>query len=421
MVKIIKKLFTHQTPNIERLVYFKKMIFFLFTIKRRIEQILMYPFVLYGKYKVPAEMSLMEFDLFFFFPGYAIGGAEIVNSDIVACFPDKKIGIFFTKKSENNQMLSHFTFPNTFLFDISKWTDNKKKYWQSFIWRGICSSLINSQSTTPVVFNGQCNFAYKLSPWIKKNIRQVELIHMCVRPFNLITIPFVQFYHARIMITKDVMAKFKKLYKKFGVPDKYAARIQLINNKIDLPLVKPTTKLKTGVLKIFYAGRGGPQKRIGLIVKIATHLIEINAPLEFHFAGDFRNELPSNLPSSIIYHGILSRNEMKRFLDDKDILIMTSLFEGFPLIIMEAMSKGIVPVTTAVDGIVDHIISGYNGLLINEENEEKIVEKGIKKIQTLYKDTTLLKQLSQSAIDYAYNNFNSRTFEKNYRKVILSE
>ena len=74
-------------------------------------------------------------------------------------------------------------------------------------------------------------------------------------------------------------------------------------------------------------------------------------------------------------------------ITDKDILLMTSLFEGFPLIIMEAMSKGVVPITTAVDGICDHITSGYNGLLINEIDEEKIVEEGVRKINQLYRSS----------------------------------
>jgi L-malate glycosyltransferase len=380
------------------------MLFFLFTIKRWVEQALMYPFIVYGKYKVPVEISSKNFDLFFFIPTYAIGGAEIVNADIISCFPDKKICIFFTKKSENDKMLPYFRLANTELHDISEWTDNKKKYWQSFIWRGKCSKLINSQSLKPVVFNGQCNFGYKLSPWINQKIRQVELIHMCVAPFNLITIPFVRFYQVRIMITKSVLAEFKKLYEKLGVPVGYAARIRLINNKIDLPEQKPGTQIKTGVLKLFYAGRGGPQKRIGLIIKIGIQLLQKRNPVEFHFAGDFRRELPEALSPGMIYH---------------DILLMTSLFEGFPLIIMEAMSKGVVPVTTAVDGICDHITSGYNGLLINENDEAKIVEEGVKKIEQLCEDRILLKNLSQNAINYAYDNFDPAHFEKNYREVLL--
>ena len=396
------------------------MIFFLLTIKRRIEQAFMYPFVLYGMYKVPVEMRSTEFDIFFFFPGYAIGGAEIVNTNIVSCFPDKKICIFFTKKSENDKMLPLFKLPNSVLYDISKWTDNKKKYWQSFIWRGICATLINSQSKTPVVFNGQCNFAYKVSPWLKKIIRQVELIHMCVKPFNLITIPFIKFYQARVMITKNVVEEFTKLYKKLGIPHKYANRIHLINNRINLLPDKPKAQLKTGLLKIFYAGRGGPQKRIDLIIKIAMQLIELNPSVEFHLAGDFKNELPEILPSAIIYHGVLSRNEMKNFIADKDILVMASLFEGFPLIIMESMSIGIVPVTTAVDGITDHITSGFNGLLIEETDKTKIVEEGVRFIGQLCTDRHFLKQLSQNAVDYAYDHFNEKTFEKKYRNIILN-
>lgn len=397
------------------------MLFFLFTVKRWVEQALMYPFIVYGKNRLPEKMPSKEFDVIFFIPTYAMGGAEIVNADILSCFPDKKVCIFFTKKSENDAMFSHFKLPNTELHDISKWTDNKKKYWQSFIWRGRCSKLINSQSINAVVFNGQCNFAYKLAPWINKNIRQVELIHMCVSPFNYITIPFVKFYAVRIMITANVISEFKKLYKRLGVPDKYADRIRLINNKIDLPAQRTIPTLNMGDLRIFYAGRGGPQKRINLLVEIATIVLQTKKQLEFHFAGDFRNELPKTLIPGINYHGVLNRNEMKDFITDKDILLMTSLFEGFPLIIMEAMSKGVVPITTAVDGICDHITSGYNGLLINEIDEEKIVEEGVRKINQLYEDRLALKNLSQHAIDYAYDNFDPVTFKKNYRNAFLNE
>ena len=175
------------------------------------------------------------------------------------------------------------------------------------------------------------------------------------------------------------------------------------------------------IIHIFYAGRGGYQKRIDLIVKIAQGLIEFNAPVEFHFAGDYRKELPGTLPPEIIYHGILDREEMNDFITGKDVLLMTSVFEGFPLIIMESMSRGVVPVTTAVDGICDHITSSYNGLLIEENDETRIVEEGARIINRLCRDRTLLMTLSQNAIDYAFENFNAASFTKNYREILLTE
>ena len=52
------------------------------------------------------------------------------------------------------------------------------------------------------------------------------------------------------------------------------------------------------------------------------------------------------------------------------------------------MSRGVVPVTTAVDGIVNHITNGYNGLLIYEKGD-KIVNEGVKQIEQLCNNRVL--------------------------------
>ena len=61
----------------------------------------MFPFVLAGKILGRIYPLDEEFDVFFFFPGYAIGGAERVNSEIIKTVEDKRVIIFFTKKSPN--------------------------------------------------------------------------------------------------------------------------------------------------------------------------------------------------------------------------------------------------------------------------------------------------------------------------------
>lgn len=150
----------------------------LFTIKRYIEQIIMYPFVLLGKIIATLYPLNDEYDVFLFFPGYAIGGAERVNAEIVKALADKKVIIFFTKNSPNDGMKHFFQLPHVTLKEINKWTDNKWIYWGNLLYRGICSQYINKQKSTPTVFIGQCNFAYKLTPHIKRSIKITELIHM---------------------------------------------------------------------------------------------------------------------------------------------------------------------------------------------------------------------------------------------------
>src|SRR5436190_6526569 len=144
-------------------------------LKRKIEELLMFPFVLYGKTKAKGNPLGMEYDLFFFFPGYAMGGAERVNLDIVKSFPDKKKVIFFTRKSKDDALYKDFRENSDSVVEIDKWTDNKRKYWDSFVYRGVCAQYINAQKKKPVVFNGQCNFGYKLFPHLKKAIKKIEL------------------------------------------------------------------------------------------------------------------------------------------------------------------------------------------------------------------------------------------------------
>ena len=109
--------------------------------------------------------------------------------------------IFFTKKSESNSFLKYFTASGCTIKDISKWTDNKWVYFFNLIYRGIVTGYINRQKLKPVVFNGQCNFGYKVTPWIDKDIRQIELIHS-FNSFSYIRAPFLPFISTTVMISK---------------------------------------------------------------------------------------------------------------------------------------------------------------------------------------------------------------------------
>src|SRR5688572_12389615 len=167
----------------------------LILLKRVIESIIMFPLIILGRiWALLKPMKEGGFDIVFFFPFYQVGGAEKVHSDIIQQFPDKKIMIWFTRKSVNQAFLHAFSGPNVTIKDISKYTDNKWLYFLNIFYRGMISSYINGQPVAPVVFNGQCNFGYKISPHIKKTIRQIELIHSFCS-FSYIRIPFIRFYH----------------------------------------------------------------------------------------------------------------------------------------------------------------------------------------------------------------------------------
>ena len=82
------------------------------------------------------------------------------------------------------------------------------------------------------------------------------------------------------------------------------------------------------------------------------------------------------------------------------ILCMTSIFEGFPLTLPEAMSNGVIPIAfnsfAAISDIIDH---KNNGILINPFNTRIYTENLIKLIE----QPTYRKQLAKNATLKAQN------------------
>src|SRR5688572_24051542 len=130
----------------------------LLLIKRLLEDICMYPLILFGRLLARVKPLPKEYDTFYFFPFYHTGGAEKVHALIAKATGSENCIIYFTRKSHNKGFLELFEDSGCTIKDISNFTDNKWLYFNNIIFRGIISGYINSQQNLPLIFNGQCNF-----------------------------------------------------------------------------------------------------------------------------------------------------------------------------------------------------------------------------------------------------------------------
>ena len=83
-----------------------------------------------------------------------------------------------------------------------------------------------------------------------------------------------------------------------------------------------------------------------------------------------------------------SREELSRIMAGTDIFLMSSILEGQPLGVVEAMAYGCPIVTTAVGGIPELIQDGVNGLLCPPEDPQCLAEK----IKLMLDDDPALRQ-----------------------------
>src|SRR5258705_7699576 len=256
----------------------------LLLIKRMIEDIFIFPFIITGRLLALMRPLKKEYRVFFFFPFYHTGGAEKVHAQLANATGGNDCIIYFTKRSADDRFFNDFRKSGCKIKDISKFTDNKWLYFLNLFYRGIITGYINRQRQKPIIFNGQCNFGYKISPWIRKAVTQIELIHS-FNTFSLIRIPFLPFISKTVMISRKRIEDHKEQYKRYKIPASFAGRIQYIPNAITLPQhVSP--KSDNG-LTVLYVGRGTAEKRVEIIAEIAHELRSDNtAFIKFEMLGD---------------------------------------------------------------------------------------------------------------------------------------
>jgi glycosyltransferase involved in cell wall biosynthesis len=198
----------------------------------------------------------------------------------------------------------------------------------NLIYRGIITGYINKQKQQPVVFNGQCNFAYKISPWIKRQIRQFELIHS-LNSFSYIRIPFIPFITKTVMISRQRIEDHKKLYERFQIPLEIAEE-NYLHLKCHSDSSISNTRAVLFTFKILYSGRPGPEKRIHLITEMATELNKEQKDIQFEMIGDISSLVnASDFPFIKFYGNINDNEEINSIYSNAHLLLITSNTEGF--------------------------------------------------------------------------------------------
>ena len=379
-----------------------------------IEQALIWPIVtvgkLWGKIIPPAK----KYDCFLFFPSADIGGAPRVNIDITNCISEKKCLIIFSKKPKNNGFIEDFRKTGADILDLSAYIDNKWFHYVNIFYRGVLASWIN-KSNNPLVLGGEGLYFYKVIPWIKIQCYTVEISHLDTwLPYN---IGLINEIDMRVQSTAFLKRVIEQQYIQNNIEKIYFENLLFIENAIDLPELIPTAN---DHLQVVFIGRGSPQKRVHLVAGIAAAAHEKNLPVQFSFVGDVSNEVDSgNYPFCKFYGNISNQHQMEDIYRQSDVLILTSAYEGLPIVVMKMMAYGKIVLSTAVNSIPDYIQHNINGLLIFSEDEDQVVAEGLSLIERLINSPSLKQELSVHNYEKAKELFDRKLFEQRYRKLLI--
>jgi glycosyltransferase involved in cell wall biosynthesis len=153
--------------------------------------------------------------------------------------------------------------------------------------------------------------------------------------------------------------------------------ISVIHNGIGIPEYSPGSF--RGRVVIGSAGRLFPVKDFSLLVDIAQFVISRDGNVEFLLAGDGPER--AFLEAKVREYGIQDQfvflshvEDMDAFYRKLDIYINTSVHEGIPMSVLEAMSYGLPVVVPNVGGFPEIVVDGEQGFLVEDRQKDKYAE-----------------------------------------------
>ncbi|RYE37372.1 MAG: glycosyltransferase, partial [Sphingobacteriales bacterium] len=101
------------------------------------------------------------------------------------------------------------------------------------------------------------------------------------------------------------------------------------------------------------------------------------------------------------YKGVVSGEGKTKVLQENNVFLLPSFFEGMPVALLESMSFGLVPITTNVGSIKSVITHDKTGIFVKPFSSEEIVHA----VERLARDTEFKTKLSINARNHIFNNF----------------
>lgn len=178
---------------------------------------------------------------------------------------------------------------------------------------------------------------------------------------------------------------YKDLVANFGLPSK---RLLIINNPVDLKKVRVLSKKKikyafnNDVINIVAAGRLTHQKGFDILLNAAALIGNENFKISILGEGEEEVNLKKlakslNISSRINFIGFV--NNPYPYFSQADLFVLSSRYEGFPNVVLEALACGTPVIATPCPGGINEILPCIKGCKIAEDISAKALANKIER------------------------------------------
>lgn len=217
-------------------------------------------------------------------------------------------------------------------------------------------------------------------------------------------------YDRIVTLSKGAVTEFRLL-----CPQASASQFAVIPNSITLlPQHKPIQKER----RCLFVGRlDNKAKGIDRLLRIWKSVEEKNSNWHLDIVGDGQDaawlqDMARNLRlNNVSFEGF---QQPKSYYDRSSLFCMTSTFEGFGMVLIEAMQHGCIPIAfDSYPAVRDIIIPGKTGELIQPFDESEYINK----IIALFENQERLSSMAENAVHHV-SRFSDKTVATAWNHVI---
>lgn len=220
------------------------------------------------------------------------------------------------------------------------------------------------------------------------------------------------FYHAGwsvpVALSQEVQQTIVEFYNlpKTSVP--------VVMNGIDMSRCTPKKDYAMGnPWRFVHVGRLDTPKNQERLLRAFRMILDTHPQAHLTLVGDgaLREHLEAvtrelGLEQAVFFAGM--QENVRPFLEEADIFVLTSDYEGIPMTILEAIGTGLPIVSTAVGGVPDVVENEKTGLLVPPE-EAAVANACLR----LAEDASLRQMLGKAALSGS-NRFSSQAMSRAY-------
>lgn len=245
------------------------------------------------------------------------------------------------------------------------------------------------------------------------NFHGLEMYQKAVNTYQAVQFFIFRFFVRKNLIKADYVqslgGKLNHIIRSIGIPER-----KIVTCAIGIP----SEWIRTGGITLnknkksfAFIGRFEARKGLGILLQAFEHFIESNPDAVLTVIGEVPSKHRIELKGVTYLGNVVERETIRQVLDNCNFLVLPSMSEGLPTVVLEAMARGCIVLAPRIGALGD-VLTDANSILI-EQVDPSGVEETLQRAIRLTEEQLL--QVGETAV---YSVFAGFTWDNIAEKMI---